>query len=68
MDVPHGTRLVKARVMTDPSRRKVFAYITRLTTSLTTNRNRLLVFSHPLGPEAGTGPCPWTTACRSEMP
>jgi hypothetical protein len=54
MDVPHGTRLVKARVMTDPSRRKAFAYITSLTTSLTTNRNRLLVFSHPISPEAAS--------------
>lgn len=43
------------------TRRKAFAYITsgttskttRLTTGGTTNRPRLLVFSHPLSPEAG---------------
>lgn len=34
--------------MTGHTRRKAFAYITSLTT-----RNRLLVFSHPLSPEAG---------------
>ncbi len=40
-----------------PTRRKAFAYITSLPTSLTpiatTTRSRLLVFSHPLSPEAG---------------
>lgn len=39
------------------TRRKAFAYITSLTTSLTksltTSRHRLLVFSQPLSPEAG---------------
>jgi 8-oxo-dGTP pyrophosphatase MutT (NUDIX family) len=43
--------------MTVRTRRKAFAYITSVTTSvtasLTTSRNRLLVFSHPLSPEAG---------------
>lgn len=35
------------------TRRKAFAYITSGTTSPTTSRNRLLVFSHALSPEAG---------------
>jgi 8-oxo-dGTP pyrophosphatase MutT (NUDIX family) len=39
--------------MTVRTRRKAFAYITSGTTSVTTSRNRLLVFSHPLSPEAG---------------
>lgn len=34
-------------------RRKAFAYVTSLTTSGTTSGQRLLVFSHPLSPEAG---------------
>jgi 8-oxo-dGTP pyrophosphatase MutT (NUDIX family) len=35
------------------TRRKAFAYITSLTTSVTTGGQHLLVFSHPLSPEAG---------------
>lgn len=38
-----------------PSRRKAFVYITSLTTSVTTRHGgiSLLVFSHPLSPDAG---------------
>ncbi len=36
-----------------PIRRKAFAYITSRATSGTTSGHRLLVFSHPLSPEAG---------------
>lgn len=38
--------------MTCRTRRKASAYITSPTTSLTTSQNRLLVFGHPLNPEA----------------